>query len=594
MTDAAERKPLQDGTCPICGDPGKVRQSHQPWEIRHCRWCDFAWVWPPMAPEEHQRFHGPEFFERYYAQPIADFYAEKGALYHRERTKKQWFLDFFSRHVRPGRILDIGAGQAMFDYLAREKGYEPSLVELCPPVVEYHRSQGLEVFAGYPEHLDFADESFEGVAMWHSLEHVFEPLQTLREVARVLKPGGCLVGALPNWRGLGTWLRLKLGKPLFNPETNHELHFSHFSPRAMRRALLRAGLEPLEIGVEWHRPRCLRDRVLHHAGQMASFFPGLNVRETMTFVARKPAGERSLSPRPWVRHRNDAGIPANVHVERPIEHPDPEVSVLIPTSDGAREGYLPGLLEQLREQDLPRMEVLLVVGDNRQGRALNTAADLARGEVLVTLDDDSRLADPTTLSRLVAALRSDPSIGMAGGSNQPPPDARGLVRRVMEELPRRSSPAVGQITDSDMAEHPCLAMPRAAFMAVGGENELIPRGLDPYLRTAFREAGYRVVVVPGVVYHHLPPTTLIRLLRQFFRNGAQSRYCSQLYPEWVYDTVEEHQAGPAPRVPVGGRALRLARGVAQAAMKGHWVHVACRLSYAAGWLWQSLGRSKTC
>ncbi|NMA29090.1 MAG: hypothetical protein GX934_15150, partial [Burkholderiales bacterium] len=161
-------------------------------------------------------------------------------------------------------------------------------------------------------------------------------------------------------------------------------------------------------------------------------------------------------------------------------------------------------------------------------------------------------------------------------------------------LPRRSSPAVSRITDSDMAEHPCLAMPRAAFMAVGGENELIPRGLDPYLRTAFREAGYRVVVVPGVVYHHLPPATLIRLLRQFFRNGAQSRYCSQLYPEWVYDTLEEHGAGPAPRVPVGGRALRLARGVVQAALKGHWVHVACRLSYAAGWLWQSLGRSGAC
>ncbi len=64
--------------------------------------------------------------------------------------------------------------------------------------------------------------------------------------------------------------------------------------------------------------------------------------------------------------------------------------------------------------------------------------------------------------------------------------------------------------------------------------------------------------------------------------------------EMVYDTVEEHQAGPAPRVPVGGRAMRLARDVAQAALKGHWVHVACRLSYAAGWLWQSLGRSKTC
>ena len=581
------------GTCPICGAEGNPRQRHQGFELRHCRWCDFAWVWPPMEPEEHLRFHGPEFFQRYYSEPIADFYSGQGPLYRRERVKKQWFLDLFARYVPSGRLLDIGAGQAMFDYLARERGYQPSLVELCPPVVEYHRSQGLEVFEGYPEELEFPDETFEGVAMWHSLEHVFDPLETLRQVARVLKPGGFLVGALPNWRGLGTQLRLRLGRPLFDPETNHELHFSHFSPRAMRRALLRAGLEPVLIGAEWHRPRRLRDRLLQEAGQVASLLPGLNARETMTFVARKPRSAEALSPRPWVRYRNDAAIPAKVQLERPIQHPAPEVSVLIPTSDGAREGYLPGLLEQLQHQDLQAFEVLVVVGDNRQGRALNTAADLARGEILITLDDDSRLSDPSTFSRLVKALKADPSIGMAGGSNQAPPDARGLVRRVMEELPRRSSPAVDRVTDSDMAEHPCLAMPKAAFCAVGGENELIPRGLDPYLRTAFREAGYRVVVVPEVVYHHLPPTTLAGLVRQFFRNGAQSRYCSQLYPEWVYDTLEEHGEGPAPRVPVGGRALRLATGVLKAARQGHWVYVACRLSYAAGWLWQSLGRAGT-
>ena len=591
---AGTENPAGAGTCPLCGAEGRVRQRHARWEIRHCRWCDFAYVWPPMDPEEHRGFHGPEFFERYYSEPISEFYGRRGPLYDRERVKKEWFLDYFARFVPSGRILDIGSGQALFDYLARERGYQPSLVELCPPVVEYHRSQGMEVFEGYPEDLDFPDGTFDGVAMWHSLEHVFDPLRTLGQVARVLKPGGCLVGALPNWRGLGTQLRLRLGHPLFDPETDHELHFSHFSPRAMRRALLRAGLEPLEIGVEWHRPRRFRDRVIHQAGSVASLFPGTNMRETMTFVARRPAGVEPLAPRPWVRHRNDAGIPAKVRVERPIQHTHPEVSVIIPTSDGTREGYMPGLLEQLARQDLPGMEVLVVVGDNRQGRALNTAADLARGEILVTLDDDSRLADDSTLSRLVAALRADPSLGMAGGSNQPPPDAAGLVRRVMEELPRRSSPPVEAVTDSDMAEHPCLAMPRAAFQAVGGENELIPRGLDPYLRTAFREAGYRVVVVPGVVYHHMPPSTLPRLLRQFFRNGAQSRYCSQLYPEWVYDTLEEHGDGPAPRVPVGGRAVRLLGEILGAVRKRHWVRAACRVSYAAGWLWQSLGRSNSC
>lgn len=585
--ETAPRLVGTEGGCPLCGAEGRRRQQHARWEIRHCRWCDFAYVWPPMDPEEHRHFHGPQFFERYYAEPISEFYERKGPLYHRERAKKQWFVDFFARFVPQGRLLDIGAGQAMFDYLARERGYEIAMVELCPPVVEYHRSQGVEVFEGYPEELGFADESFDGVAMWHSLEHVFDPLKTLQQVARVLKPGGHLVGALPNWRGVGTQLRLRLGHPLFDPESDHELHFSHFSPRAMRRALLRAGLEPVEIGVEWHRPRRLRDKVILKAGQALSLLPGANMRETMTFVARKPSGAGALAPRPWVRYRNDAGVPAGVRIERPLECEAPRVSVVIPTSDGAREGYLPELLDQLREQDLKDFEVLVVVGDTRQGRAINTAADLARGEILVTFDDDSRLADRSTLRRLVEGMLSEPGIGMAGGSNQAPPNATGLTRRVMEELPRRSSPPVERVTDSDMAEHPCLAMPLSAFQAVGGENELIPRGLDPYLRMAFREGGYRVVVVPGVVYHHLPPTTLPGLLRQFYRNGAQSRYCSQLYPEWVYDTLEKHSDTPAPRVPTPVRALRLLGGVLQNVVQGRWLYVACRVSYALGWLSQS-------
>lgn len=576
------------GGCTVCGAEGTVRQRHDRWEIRHCRWCDFAWVWPPLSPEEHKAFHGPQFFERYYAEPISEFYAKKGPLYHRERVKKQWFLDTFRRFVPSGRLLDIGAGQAMFDYLAREQGFEIAMVELCPPVVEYHRSQGVEVFTGHPEEMDFPDASFDGVSMWHALEHVFDPLQTLRQVARILKPGGCLVGAIPNWRGLGTQLRLKAGKPLFDPATNHELHFSHFSPRALRRAMLRAGLEPIEIGVEWHRPRRWHDQLIHRAGSLLSLLPGVNCRETMTFAARRPAGGRALTPRPWVLHRDDAGIPQGVRIERPIQAEAPKVSVALPTSGASRESVLPGLLAQLREQRCEPFEVIVVVGDRRQGRALNTAADLARGEILVTFDDDSRLAGPDTLQRLVDALRAEPSVGMMGGANLPPTRPSWLVRRVMEELPRRSSPRVERVTDSDMAEHPCLAMPLAAFKQVGGENELIPRGLDPYLREQFRRAGWRVAVAPGVDYHHLPPSTLGGLLRQFYRNGAQSRYCSQLYPEWVHDTLEAHGVEPVPRRPVWARGARFLAGLARAALGGRWIYLACRLAYGAGWLRQTL------
>ena len=56
----------------------------------------------------------------------------------------------------------------------------------------------------------------------------------------------------------------------------------------------------------------------------------------------------------------------------------PVVSVIIPTRDGDRRGLLKGLLHDLREQTVRSFEVLLIIGDPRQGRAINRGVAKAR------------------------------------------------------------------------------------------------------------------------------------------------------------------------------------------------------------------------
>ena len=110
----------------------------------------------------------------------------------------------------------------------------------------------------------------------------------------------------------------------------------------------------------------------------------------------------------------------------------------------------------------------------------------------------------------------------------------------MHELPRRSSIPVQKLIDSDLAEHPCMIMRSEEFKLIGGENELIPRGLDPYLRQQFRKIGKRVIVTPGVIYHHLPPDTLRRLLKQFYRNGRHAAYTNRYFSRWMIETPRKH------------------------------------------------------
>lgn len=263
----------------------------------------------------------------------------------------------------------------------------------------------------------------------------------------------------------------------------------------------------------------------------------------------------------------------------------PVLSVIIPTLDAFRGGYFPQLLSQLQDQSFQNYEVLIIKGDKRQGRAINTGAALARGDYILTLDDDTRLGCVDLFGKLVEVLDNHPDIGMAGVPNLIPDDASWLVRRAMEQVPRRSSPKVREVTVSDMAEHPCLIMRKDIFYRVGGENELLPRGLDPYLRQVFREAGYKVVVAPDVFIHHLPPETPGKLMRQFFRNGYIACYVNKYYPHWVFELTTEHRDLEQIQAGWKQRILRQVRKLTGAVVDRKPVFLTTQLAYLCGFCW---------
>ncbi len=308
-------------------------------------------------------------------------------------------------------------------------------------------------------------------------------------------------------------------------------------------------------------------------------------RQSMTLLKRFDAAAwqpAATVERGFVRHRNPDPSPALVwHVPAPGDKP--KLSVIIPTADADRGGYFRKLLTQIERQDQRDFELIVVKGDPRQGRAINVGAAMAKGKYMLTLDDDSSLPDPHTFSKLVQAMDAHPDIGMAGGNNTIPDGASPFIKRVMRQIPRRSWQPVETITDSDLAEHPCLIMRTELFHRLGGENELIPRGLDPYLRQQFRRAGARVCLIPGVIYHHLPPANWRKLLRQFYRNGRQAAYANRHYPQWVIETPDVHGEF-VEQVPMGSRLLRFPLRLIQGALRGRWVWVLCELAYALGFL----------
>jgi SAM-dependent methyltransferase len=127
------------------------------------------------------------------------------------------------------RVLDCGCGAGGYVRALRGRGIEAFGVEHSADKVAEYRSRGLEperVEEGDLEALRFADGSFDVALLNEVLEHVPDEGRALREIHRVLVPGGRLIVFSPNrrypfethgvtWRGSGR--RVRPARTLFVP-----------------------------------------------------------------------------------------------------------------------------------------------------------------------------------------------------------------------------------------------------------------------------------------------------------------------------------------------------------------------------------------
>jgi len=127
------------------------------------------------------------------------------------------YRDRVAAHLGPSvRVLDLGCGRGgvveeLHGRAGRVVGVDPDRASLAE-----HRLVHLPRAAGRAEALPFPDRSFDLVCCSWVLEHLPDPERALREVARVLAPGGHFVFLTPNVRHplltLNRWLRWTRGR----------------------------------------------------------------------------------------------------------------------------------------------------------------------------------------------------------------------------------------------------------------------------------------------------------------------------------------------------------------------------------------------
>jgi len=97
-------------------------------------------------------------------------------------------------------VLDVAAGTGSISRLLEADGYRVMAVDLSHEMLTRH--PGRHRVRAVADHLPFPGETFEAVTFGYLLRYVEEPIETLREMSRVLRPGG-LVGMVEFGRPRG-------------------------------------------------------------------------------------------------------------------------------------------------------------------------------------------------------------------------------------------------------------------------------------------------------------------------------------------------------------------------------------------------------
>jgi len=129
-----------------------------------------------------------------------------------------------------GRVVDIGCGNGKLLRQFVDRGWDATGVDPSPWAARFAKKYGYDLHANVLEDSGIGSDSFDVVTNTSTLEHIPEPREHLKEVIRVLKPGGkAFFSGMPNYSSI--LVRCNLSPFQFNQPPGH---VNYFTPGSLR------------------------------------------------------------------------------------------------------------------------------------------------------------------------------------------------------------------------------------------------------------------------------------------------------------------------------------------------------------------------
>jgi 2-polyprenyl-3-methyl-5-hydroxy-6-metoxy-1,4-benzoquinol methylase len=242
-------------SCQVCTEnSSELLFEKNSWKIVRCRNCGFIYTNPIPTRKSLNEFYSsgirisrrdkdPETMAKLLDDATAGPPAKLKPI--KKPTARIWVrrarLLRWRRHIPTrGRLLDVGCAQGHLVLAANATG----LWDCYGADIQFHKLRQIHMSDPHAkaclaavDELSFKKDSFDVVTMTHVLEHMFDPLFTLHELSRIMRPNGVLVITVPN---IGHPIAKLLG-PKWK-SVNPPGHLWYFAHQTLERLVEKAGM----------------------------------------------------------------------------------------------------------------------------------------------------------------------------------------------------------------------------------------------------------------------------------------------------------------------------------------------------------------
>lgn len=242
-TGEIKKKFLTRVKCAICKKDNSEKVFHaKGFDFVRCKKCGLIYTNPRLVEEKMEKLYRGE-------NPVDAWMDVLTSPVQMEYDKKKFDtrLAILEKYVKKGKILDIGCSIGHFLKIAEKRGWKPYGLELNKRAADYARKKFnlKNIKEIILEKAGFPANYFSAAGMWGVLEHILSPDNVLKELHRVLKPGGVVIFSVPNAGSLAARI-LQEKTSCFDGI----VHLWFYSEETLRKLLEKMGYKILEISSE--------------------------------------------------------------------------------------------------------------------------------------------------------------------------------------------------------------------------------------------------------------------------------------------------------------------------------------------------------